>query len=265
MDEHAADRNAADKDAVDTDAVDKDAVDKDAVVAALEEIAALMEILGENPFRVRSFRTGARTIQGLRDDLADRVAAGTLQELPGIGTTLAEVITELVETGSSSHLKELRRRVPPGLLELNAIPGLGPKRARAIHDALGIESIDALEQACREGKVASLPGFGKKTEEKILAGIAYHRRVAGRFLIDEALAAATALVEFLRADDAVEVAEVAGSIRRRRETVKDIDCIAVVADPGRAPEVMERFTSRPEVGEVISRGTTRSSVRLASP
>ncbi len=238
-------------------------MEKKQIVAALEEIADLMEILGQNPFRVRSFRNGARAIEGLSEDVGALIQEGTLDDVKGIGTTLVEVITELFETGGSERLEELREQVPPGLVEINAIPGVGPKRALAIHEKLGVSSIADLEKACRDGKVAELPGFGKKSQEKILDGIAYRRQVGGRFLVVEALAAAEPLLARLRDDPGVARVEVAGSLRRRRETIKDIDFIAVLEKGADAGEVMERFSGGEGVVDVVARGETKSSVRLA--
>jgi DNA polymerase (family 10) len=237
-------------------------MDKQDVAAALEEMADLLEIRGENPFKVRSFRNGARAIEGLADDLEARVAAGTLTELTGIGKTLASTITELVRTGRLAELEALRRESPPGLLELLAIPGVGPKKAKALHEELGVASIDDLERACKEGRVAGLSGFGKKTAEKILAGIAYRRQYSGRFLVSEAFATAAALVERLRPLKALDRVEIAGSLRRRRETVKDIDVVATLKDESAADSVMEHLAAWEEVQEVLARGPTKASVRL---
>ena len=235
---------------------------KHEIVGALEETADLMEILGQNTFRVRSFRSGARAIEALDEDLTARVAEGNLEAIPGIGKTLAAIITELVETGGSGNLERLRQEVPPGLVEINRIPGVGPKKAKALYDSLGVASVADLERACREGRIASVKGFGKKTAEKILAGIVYREKVQGRFLVVEARIAGESLLEYLRGHPAIVDLEIAGSLRRRRETVKDVDFIAVPRDLAEAPAVMEHFVSWEGVEDVLAKGETKSSVRL---
>lgn len=237
---------------------------KGEIAAALEEMADLMEVRGENPFRVRSFRNGARALEGITDDLASRVAAGDLARVPGIGKTLAELIGEMVLTGRSSRLEELRQDVPSGVLDLVAIPGLGPKKARILHEKLGIAGIDELERACEEGRVSGLPGFGEKSVQKIRAGIAYRRTVSGRFLVVQALDVAEPLRDYLATAPEVVRVEIAGSLRRRRETVKDVDFIASVTAASDAGRVMEHYLSWKGIREVLARGETKSSVRLRS-
>ncbi|MGC3997297.1 MAG: DNA polymerase/3'-5' exonuclease PolX [Anaeromyxobacter sp.] len=236
-------------------------LDKAAVAAALREMGALLEVDGENPFKVRAYENGARAVEAL-PDLAAAVASGALTERPGIGEALARKIAELHTTGRTDLLDRLRASHPPGLLELLQVPDLGPKKIGALHAALGVASLDALEAACREGRVRGLKGFGEKTEARLLEGIARVRARAAdrRVLLSEALAAGDALVEHLRGCAAAERVELAGSARRGRETVGDLDVVAASTDPA---AVAERLCSWPQVAEVLARGDTKTTVRLA--
>lgn len=235
------------------------------VARVFRELADLLEIQGANPFRVRAYRNAARTIEELPDSIAvlARQGAARLTELPGIGEDLAGKIVELVDTGSLGAFEEARREVPRGLLELIRVRGLGPKRARALYDTLGIESLGELEAAARAGRVRAVKGFGVRTEEKILEEIAA-RRAAGadrRLLRAQAAQYGEVLLDFLRAVPGVRQAEIAGSFRRARETVGDLDILVEAA--GTSP-VVERFAKHPDVAEVLEEGPTRVSVRLRS-
>lgn len=225
----------------------------------LEAIATLMELKGENPFKVRAFSSGARLVETLDADLAELVAAGTLRSIKGIGQGLADVITELVQTGQSTAYDELKAATPEGLLEMLSIPGLGPKKIKAIHEGLGITTVGELEYACNENRLAGLSGFGAKTQEKILGGIALMKKSRGKFLCSEAIGVAESLLAALQGHPAVQRAAIAGSLRRAKETVKDADLIASSAEP---EAVMAFFVSLPEVKEIVAHGPTKSSVRL---
>jgi len=157
-------------------------MEREAVAAVLDEIALLLELLGENPFKTRAYDNGARIVRGLDRDLSELVERNELTKIRGIGSALAEKITTLVRTGELPYLDDLRGKVPGGLLEWLGIPGLGAKKARAIHIALGICTLDELEAACKDGGLRDLPGFGEKSEQKILQGIDRLRTRAGRFL-----------------------------------------------------------------------------------
>jgi len=239
--------------------------DKQEISSVLEEMADLMELAGENPFRARSFRAAARSLEATTEDIGSLVASGRLKEIPGIGPALESIISELCREGRSPRHEELKNTVPVGLLDLLRVGGLGPKKARQLYQNLGIAGLPALEAACRSGKVAEQSGFGEKMQAKILAGIEYLRQVGGRFLQDEALAAGRELLDRLRGDPNVIRADLAGSIRRRRETVKDIDLVAASADP---ESVMKGFISAAESSQVrpqvVAHGPTKSSIRLAS-
>jgi DNA polymerase (family 10) len=236
-------------------------MDNREVARLLEEIATLLELKGENPFKSRAYQNAARAVDALEEEVAVLVESGRLAGAAGIGPSIADKLTELVRTGRLAAIEELRREVPAGLREMISVPGLGPKRARALHDALGIGSLADLEQACRDGRIEELKGFGARTQELILAGIALRRRVRDRRLLSEADAAAAALTAAVARTPGIGRMSVAGSLRRRRETIKDIDIVVASSD---AEAVMEAFTSYAEVETIIARGPTRSSVRLTA-
>jgi len=226
-----------------------------------DELADLLEIEGANPFRVRAYRNAARTVRGLGRELREWVDEGRdLTELPGIGKDLAEKIHEIVTTGRTSALDELHKSLPPTLEQLLKIPGLGPKKVKALYQELGIQDLAALEQAAREGRLRTLPGFGAKTEAKILETIASHRKKKRRFLRSTAMHYAEPLADYLRADPGAAEVVVAGSYRRGRETVGDLDILVTTGGPGEA--IMDRFVAYDEVTEVVSKGSTRSTVIL---
>ena len=232
------------------------------IAAVLQGIADYMEVRGENPFKVRSFRNGARAIEALGEDVAERVSEGTLAEVPGVGKALVEVITELIETGQSSRLAELRASVPAGLLDMVGIPGVGPKKAKLVYDRLKISDVEGLRAAAEDGLLVELPGFGEKTVVKILEGIAYRKTVSGRFLYIDGEHVAKSLVEHLRGASEVVRIELAGSLRRRRETIKDVDIVVSVRSAEDAGAVMDRFVAWEAVQRVIARGETKASVYL---
>ena len=226
-------------------------------------LADLLEVEGANAFRVRAYRNAARVLGGLSPSLADLVAQGEdLTRYPGIGEDLAGKIRTIVETGRLPLLDEVSQRVPPELSDLMAIKGLGPKGVKALYEQLQVDSLEDLERAARNGEIRELKGFGAKTEEAILEGIE-RLRGAGerRTLLADAEEVAEPLAAYLRQAPGVEAIEVAGSYRRRKETVGDLDILVACADS--AP-VMERFVGHEEVREVVSRGETRSTVLLRS-
>jgi DNA polymerase (family 10) len=231
------------------------------IVAILEDIAVLLELKGENPFKIRAYSTGARVLETMEDDLGGLIEAGQLSGVKGIGSALVEKIETLHRTGELPYYTELRGSVAPGLIEMLDIPGLGGKKVNKLHDALGVESIDALKVACESGEVEALKGFGKKSAEKIITGIANRAAYAKRHHWWTANEVALPILEGLRNLPQVERAEVAGSLRRLRETVGDLDFIVASADP---QPVMDWFVSQPFVSEVTAHGTTKSSVRFES-
>lgn len=235
------------------------AMSKDQVAAILDQIAVLLELQGENPFRCNAYRNAARAIEQLETSLADMIASGKLAEIRGIGETLRDKITTLVTTGQLPFYEELRAKTPPGMLEMLRVPGMGPKKVKALYDQLGIDSLEKLRTACEQGKVAALKGFGDKTQQKILEGIQFLGQVGERIRLDQALALAVPLLEELRKVPGVIRSELCGSLRRRRETIRDIDILVSATDP--AP-IMDRFVSLPGVTQVMARGDTKASVTL---
>lgn len=234
-------------------------MDKKNVARTLEAIATLMELKGENPFKVRAFSGGARLLETTELDLAGLVAEGKLTTVKGIGAGLAEVIKEMVTTGASSVHAELAASIPAGVIEMLAIPNLGPKKIKAIHEGLGVASVGELEYACNENRLASLAGFGAKTQDKILAGIRLMKQNLGRFLYADVIDTAESLLASVSGHPSVQRAAIAGSLRRCKETVKDVDLVASSDDPA---AVMAAFVALPGVSEVIGHGATKSSVRL---
>jgi DNA polymerase (family 10) len=230
------------------------------IAHAFDEIADLLEIEEANPFRVRAYRNAARSLRGLGRELAELVAGGEdLTLLPGIGKDLAAKIQEMLETGKVKALDELHKEVPASVEALLQIPGLGPKRVKALYHSLGIKSVKQLEKAVRAGRVRSLPGFGVGIERNILAVIDAHRETEKRFLRASVVSYADALVTYLKQTRGVKDVVMAGSYRRGRETVGDLDILVTTSGKTAA---MERFVGYEEVDEVVSRGTTRATVIL---
>ncbi len=234
-------------------------MNKTDIVDVLEDIAILLELKGENPFKIRAYSAGARVLETMEDELGEVIAEGRLGSIKGIGSALVDKIQTLYETGDLEYYTKLRASVAPGLIEMLEIPGLGGKKVKKLHDALGIESMDALQKACENGEVAALKGFGKKSEEKILTGIANRAAYAQRHLWWEAREVAAPILEGLRSLPQVERAEAAGSLRRLKETVGDLDFIVASEAPD---PVMDWFVGQDAVQEVTAHGTTKSSVRF---
>lgn len=237
-------------------------VDKNAVVKALREMSLYLQIKGENAFKTRAYDVASERIAGLSEDLNQLVAEKRLTELPGIGESIAAKITDLVLHGKMAALEEIKKEYPPRLLELLEVPELGPKKAKALFEQLGVGSIDDLEKACKQQQVRGMKGFGQKTEEKLLAGLAVARRqlsAGGRKRLGDILPQAEALLEWVKKAPGVVRASLGGSVRRMRETVADVDILASAPD---AAPVFEHFKSFPQVAEVIGAGESKSSVRL---
>lgn len=232
------------------------------IAAHFDDVADLLEIQDANPFRVRAYRNAARTIADHSVPFRKLVADGAdLTDIPTIGKDMSGYIEQLVKTGTTKIYKELTRDVPASLIELTHISGIGAKRVKKLWKELKVETLDDLERAAQQDEIAELEGFGRKTQQKILEGIARRRRQTVRFKLVDADQLVEPLLEHLRSDEAVERLEVAGSYRRRRETVGDIDLLVISNKPDR---VMQRFTSYPEVGEVAMAGDTRGTVVLKS-
>ena len=235
---------------------------KNEIADVLDEIGTLLELKGENPFKIRAYQTGARALEAIEEaELARLIQAGELKTVKGIGDALSQKITELHATGKLEFFEKLKASIEPGLVEMIEIPGLGPKKIRALHDKLGVASIAALTQACQEGKVAALDGFGEKTQEKILAGIRNREAYGRRHLWWSAWEIAEPIVAGLRQLPQVKLAEAAGSLRRSMETVGDLDFLVAADDVG---PVVQWFTTQTAVKEVTASGETKASVRFES-
>lgn len=232
------------------------------VAAAFEEMADLLELQDANPFRVRAYRSAARTVLALGTDLRQAVAQGQdLTELPTIGKDLAGKIQDILQGGHTQLLDDLRRQLPPGLPQLLRVPGLGPKRVRHLYDQLGVRTLEDLAQVAQAGRIRTLPGFGEKTEAHILAAVKDLVPQTRRVPWAEVQPIADALVVHLQHVPGVEQVVVAGSFRRRKETVGDLDLLVT---GGPAEAVMAALVAFPGVAQVLARGPTKTSVRLTS-
>lgn len=234
-------------------------MDKEQIAAILDEIGTLLEVQGENPFRCNAYHNAARAIQQTEENLNDLAAAGRLASIQGVGKTLEDKITALLTTGHLPFYDDLKAKTPPGLLEMLRLQGLGPKKVKALYDQLGIDDLEKLKSACQAGQVAALKGFGAKTQQKILEGLDFLGKTGQRVRIDQALRVAESLIEGLRECPGIIRLELCGSLRRRKETINDIDLLISSANPG---PIMERFVTLPGVTQVVARGDTKSSVMV---
>ncbi len=234
---------------------------KEQIVGVLETIATLLELKEENPFKTRAYTNAARSIETWGGNLRELAEENRLQEIPGVGKAIAEKISELALTGESKFFEELRAQFPPGLLELFGLPGLGAKKIKALYEKLQVGSIAELQKACAEGRVAELPGFGKTTQEKLALTIANRAKHVGSFRLGAVAAEAEQLLDDLRRHPAAVRVSGAGSYRRRKEIVRDLDFIVATKAP---EEVTEYFVRHPLVESVIARGATKTSVQLRS-
>jgi len=234
-----------------------------AIAAMFNDIADMLEIKGESPFRITAYRRAARALEEMGEDIGAVAARGMkdLLKIPGIGKGTAEKILEFLERGTCAYYEELRTSLPAGLTTLMSIPEIGPKTALLLHEKLGIGTIEQLEQAAKGGQVRTLPRMGAKTEENILRGIALIRRTKERQPIGRVLPLAQEIVDALRALKEVKELSLAGSLRRMRETIGDIDIVVTSVAPER---VMETFVALPRVKQVLAKGPTKSSVLLDS-
>jgi DNA polymerase (family 10) len=235
---------------------------KNDIADVLNEIGTLLELKGENPFKVRAYHSGARVLEAIEDaELAVLIREQRLETVKGLGEALAKKISELHTTGRLKFYDELKASIAPGLVEMLQIPGLGAKKVRALHEKLGLDSVAGLAAACADGRVAALDGFGEKSQEKILTGIKNREAYGRRHLWWDAWQLAGPILAGLRALPQVVRAESAGSLRRGLETIGDLDFLVAAREI--AP-VVEWFTRLPEVQEVTARGETKASVRFAS-
>ncbi|MCK9410254.1 MAG: DNA polymerase/3'-5' exonuclease PolX [Bacteriovoracaceae bacterium] len=238
-------------------------MEKAKITEILDEVGTLLELKGENPFKSRAFHNAARILAGVTEDLNELVKNGELRSIKGIGESTAKIISDLVTTGSSSDHESLKKYFPAGIFDVMKIQGMGPKKVSLVYKKLKIASIDDLEKAARAGKLEKLEGFGKKTEENILLGIAQVRTHASKFHIHIAEKAAQAILESLSTHKGIIRSEIAGSLRRKKETIGDID-IVVSAKSKDAQSIMKIFTTHPNVERITGEGETKSSVVLNS-
>lgn len=238
-------------------------MDKLDVSMILEEIGLLLELKGENPFKSRAYHNAAVSVEAIEEDLGKAIEDGTLLGQKGIGTGIYKKIVELNNTGRLKYYEDLKQEIPSGLLEIIKIPGVGPKKAKALYDDLGISTVGELEYACIENRLVELHGFGKTTQENILKGIEYYKKGMGHHLFSVASAEAERLLSALKGNKYIIQASVAGSIRRKKEVIKDIDIVASTKSKGTGM-IMDFFTSLPGVQSIIAKGDTKSSVILNS-
>jgi len=234
-------------------------MDKDRVAELLVEIGVLLELKGENPFKSRAYANAARALESLTEPLDKLISENRLAEVKGIGDAIQKKITELITTGRLPYYENLKASVPDGLLTLLQIPGLGPKKVKALYDHLQITSIEQLEAACRDSKVAGIAGFGDKTQTNILEGIQYRRSFYSRHLLCDAIVVAEPLLESLRAHADTIRCSTAGSLRRYKEIVGDIDFLVSTKNP---PSLIDFFVAQPQVRSVSAKGDTKASVIL---
>ena len=229
------------------------------VARVLAEIAELLELAGENPFKIRAYAQGARIIEAQDRAVSELIAGGDLARIKGIGSTLSQQITQLVREGAIPLHQELKKTFPQGIRDMLRVPGLGPKKVKELIDQLGLRSLGELEYAGHENRLVTLPGFGKKSQENILRGIEHLKKFQGRFLFGEAYPQARALLEKIQKHPQTLRADIAGSLRRRKEIVKDIDLVAESREP---EALMDLFTSLPLVEQITAKGPTKAAVLL---
>ncbi|TCW34626.1 DNA polymerase (family 10) [Thermohydrogenium kirishiense] len=236
-------------------------MDKKTVIDILNEIGLLLELKGENPFKSRAYYNAARTIEVLDDDIEKLIKEDRLKDVKGIGDALNKKLTELVTTGRLEYYDNLKASIPEGLIEMLKIPGLGPKKIKTLYDKLDIKTVGELEYACIENRLVELPGFGEKTQKKILEGIQFIKQFNGQHLFVEAYLDATFLRQYLMDSGLIIRCEIAGSLRRRKEIVKDIDILATTESP---EKLMDVFTKYEGIRDIVAKGETKTSITLKS-
>ncbi|MCK4966435.1 histidinol-phosphatase, partial [bacterium] len=236
-------------------------MDKKELAQILEEIGVLLELKGENPFKIRAYTNAARIIEQQTEDIKDLVESGNLSKIKGIGKGLSEKITEAVTTGKMTYYKDLKISIEPGLLDMLKIPGLGPKRIKILNGKLDIASIGELEYACTENRLVELDGFGEKSQQNIIDGIRQVKKFGRYHLYNTAFNVAETIYNKLKSHKEIIRVSTAGSLRRKKEIVKDIDFIASAKDN---KSVADFFASLEEVDSVIAKGETKTSIVLKS-
>ncbi|MDD8018335.1 MAG: helix-hairpin-helix domain-containing protein, partial [Bacteroidota bacterium] len=236
-------------------------MDKTQISDILDEVGTLLELKGENPFKSRAFHNAARVLNGVSEDLKVLVENGEIRKIKGIGESIAKIISDLVLSGKSPDHDDLKKGFPPGIFDMMKIQGMGPKKVAFLYKKMKISSIEDLEKAAKAGKLEKLEGFGKKTEENILLGIEQLRKHSSKFHINIAENAAQIIFEAITSHKGVIRAEIAGSLRRRKETIGDID-IVVSAKKKDVKEIFKIFTTHKSVERITGEGETKSSVVL---
>ncbi|MCH1407945.1 MAG: DNA polymerase/3'-5' exonuclease PolX [Verrucomicrobiales bacterium] len=229
------------------------------LAATLEEIALLLELKGENPFKIRAYRTGADVVQQFAGDIVAKAKEGDLKGIKGIGDALQQKLHELASTGKLEYNENLRAEFPATLFDLFKIQGLGPKKIKALYESLGVDSVDRLKEVCESGEMAELSGFGKKTAEKVLEAIAFREQNADRFRLGDVAVPVAEILDFLRSHPDCLRAEAAGSYRRAKETVHDVDFLVASSNP---ESIIESFVSQELVSKIIAQGSTKASIYL---
>jgi len=237
-------------------------MDNKKIAEIFREIADILEINGENVFRIRSYRRGAQIVEAFSHSMKDLVKNDKekLREIKGIGKDLSQKIVEIVETGECFFHQDLLKSFKPSLLKMLRIRGLGPKKVRLLMLNLGIDSIEKLKVAAEKGEIRDLAGMGEKSESEILKAINEMEKYSGRMLINDALATVEKIIEYMKKCESVEKIEYAGSLRRMQETIGDLDILAT----GKSKRIFDRFVNYEEVDSVIALGNTKSSVLLKS-
>ena len=237
------------------------AITRDILIQTLESIALLLELKNENPFKTRAYTNAARTIEVFSGDFLQIARDGQLETIEGIGKAIAAKLTELVTTGTLPYYEKLRAEFPPTIFELFGIPGLGPKKIKAVWEQLAVSDFAGLEEAAKDGRIAALAGFGQKTATNLVAAIEQKRKHSGYFLLGDAALVAETILEDLKGLSDVSQASVAGSYRRRKEVLHDLDLIVAGKNPA---EIIRHFTSHEQVETIIAQGPTKASVRFSS-
>lgn len=238
-------------------------MNKEEVSKILNEIAQMLELKGENPFKVRAYQNASRAVASQPEEIGELIESGKIDSIKGVGESIKEKIIELYKTGRLNYYEELKKTIPEGLIEMLKIPSLGPKRIKVLYEKLNITTPGELEYACNENRLVTLDGFGEKLQENILKGINYIKHFKDRFLFAEAKKIADDFVSYLKENNKgnIQKIEVAGSLRRRKEIIKDIDILCSAKD---IEKIMNDFVNYPEVKDILSKGITRSSVRVKS-
>jgi DNA polymerase (family 10) len=236
-------------------------ITRDHLAEVLDEIALLLELKGENTFKIRAYRNGSEIVQSFDGDIVQRARENDLKGIKGIGEALQQKLHELASSGLLAFHQNLRNEFPEGLFELLELQGLGPRKVRALYEELSVSSLGGLKRACQSGQVSELPGFGKKSEEKILGAIEAHERFSGYYLLAEVAPDAERILGILRQHPDVSRAEIAGSYRRGSETVHDLDFLVATPEPAAITDFFTRFE---DIQEILAHGQTKASIRLQS-